>query len=813
LAADRVPAGPGVEMAFDRGDLTATRNGREVWRHTPKGAEPGGEGRLEAHGLAEGRTAIHAVVTGAGSTWETVVLAGADGGSFRIAWEGATDLRGDPGERSAARVVFRDLTGDGLPEIVVGVVLEAVRICGAPEPALLFRRVFDPVAGRLRPVTADRPGLRQAVAGEIAGRLEAAASAAEPLLAVLSPAGMSSTAGDRGDPLLLSPPAALLDRDPATAWIPGNGSGEGEFVTFHAAAETWGLTRLGLRLLAAGRKAKPHGRPASMLLATGDRVLRLVLPPGAGLREGEIVWFDLPEPLCTACLTLVIETVESARPPALAELAAFTEIDAPGGLSRLAEGLDDGERGDAAARLLLRAGAAALDPVAEAWPGLSPSGRRRAARLVADLVPLLAGGDPSARNRAAALLVESALGADGPAALAAEAGLTRLGPAAVEPLAQALSTGDDDRFRRAAGLIAGLGHEESLTALAAATGSGGPDRRRLLRGLLSGAAASGPVRSAHLLVLLERARDDGERERLLDLARAATRVAAAEVRLADAVLPLYDAAEGFADRFRLLEVIAGLRDPRALPRLSAAARDPDHLIRAAAVRGLTLHAADPTAPEIAREALADGAPEVRVSALEALLRLPGVDGSAAGIERLAREDPWPRVRAAAAALAPALPEDAAVAVVAGALRDPSPVVREAGLQLAARLPDLAALDEAVRDRLADEGETPELLTRAARTAGQRCRASAVHGLRGILRRGAEPLAPPERVEAARAAARALGAIGGTAARTTLEETRKRANPAVARAIDEALADDGSTCRLRNHPSGDDAQNAAPKEKP
>ncbi|HUT79471.1 MAG TPA: HEAT repeat domain-containing protein, partial [Polyangia bacterium] len=651
-AANPVAAGPGLELDFERGAVIAAREGKEVWRKVLGKAEPAGEARLEAHALAGDRVAVHVVTSSQGGTVEAVVEVGPGGDGFRLVWEGGTDPRGDPGERMASKVVFQDLTGDGLPEIVVGIDVESVRLCGVDEPPLLFRRVWDPAAGRLRPVTAGQPGLRGAEVFDIPGVAEAGA-AAKPLVKVLVPVGASSSAGDQGDPLLLAPPGALVDGDPGTAWIPGSGNGDGEFASFSAAAANYGLTRLGLRLLPEGRKGPGHGRPASLLLTAEGRVYRLILSRDAG-RGGEVVWFDLPEPLRTTCLSLVVEAVEGrvGRPPALAELVAFTEVDGPAGLARLSRELDDDARGNAAAALLPKAGAAALGAVEEAWEGLGAAGRRRAVRVIVELVIAARDAEPAMLERSGKLLAEAALEGDEAAVLAAAAGLARLGAAAVAPLASALAGEDEERFARAARLLSNLEHEAGLIALANSAGAGGRERRRLLRGLLAGAAASGTPRASLLLDLLEGARDAGRQELLLDLARAAARVAAADARLADVALPAYDGADGFADRYRLLEVVGSLQDERALPRLLAAAGDGDHLIRAAAITGLALHGDDGDARAAARRALSDGAPEVRLAALGVLARVPDAGEAATGIADLARGDPWPRVRTAAVALAP-----------------------------------------------------------------------------------------------------------------------------------------------------------------
>jgi hypothetical protein len=63
----------------------------------------------------------------------------------------------------------------------------------------------------------------------------------------------------------------------------------------------------------------------------------------------------------------------------------------------------------------------------------------------------------------------------------------------------------------------------------------------------------------------------------------------------------------------------------------------------------------------------------------------------------------------------------------------------------------------------------------------------------VLRKGAEPLAEMRDVDAAVAAAGALGAIGGAEAEGLLRKARQRSNPATDAAIDFALLRIGEEC--------------------
>ena len=63
----------------------------------------------------------------------------------------------------------------------------------------------------------------------------------------------------------------------------------------------------------------------------------------------------------------------------------------------------------------------------------------------------------------------------------------------------------------------------------------------------------------------------------------------------------------------------------------------------------------------------------------------------------------------------------------------------------------------------------------------------------ILKKGSEPLAVQEDVQAAVVAANAMGAIGGEEAKSLLTKAKRRTNMHTKRAIDSALANPGERC--------------------
>jgi HEAT repeat protein len=101
----------------------------------------------------------------------------------------------------------------------------------------------------------------------------------------------------------------------------------------------------------------------------------------------------------------------------------------------------------------------------------------------------------------------------------------------------------------------------------------------------------------------------------------------------------------------------------------------------------------------------------------------------------------------------------------------------------------------VLSRLSDEAERPGVRAVAARTAGRRCQGSAVQALFDLLKRGVEPMAKRQDIEAAVVAAAALGELGTPEARVLLEKAARRSNPIIDKAITEALAREKTDCAV------------------
>jgi hypothetical protein len=781
-AAEREVRFPDGRALYDRGSLRLEVGGVETWARPIPGAPAAGVVEVISHALAGSATAIDVrfLDSGGAAVFEVVALRDAGAKALRVVWSGAIAASGDPGERSCSAIRFEDLTGDGFPEILLGTEFEPVRICGRVEPPLLFRQAYDQSTKRFRQILAKRPGIVPAT--DLAG---AAGSAGErPIVMVATAAGASRTMGDRGDTLMLTPPFALVDGDPETVWSPGIGASAGEFATLAVAAEEYGVIRVGIVVPPLGGKPA-WARPRSVLLVTPRDVYRLRFPEIESATTGT-VWFDLPAPIRTPCLTFVAEEAEGARervPLALSEIVVLTELDEDDGLRRLVGDLDDAGIGEKASALLRRMGAGALAPLRAGWPEIGEVGRRRAIRTVADTAPA----------EGADLLADAAVGSDEIAAASARGGLSRAPAEGVAALAKFLSSVDERRFAAAVKTLAALRAPSSVDVLIGAAGQAGRSRRALVRSELARLASREAALGLRLRAALDSAASGSDRELLFDLLRAAAAAGVAKERAEAIATATYAAATRFEDRYRALEVIAMHPSSAALPILLEAAIDADPKLRAVSVSGLAAMAgSDEAAASAVRAAIEDREVPVRLVAI-AGLRGAAVSGEAEPkLVAIAGTDPWPAVRASVAQLAPDMSDASATEILSRAVRDPAPLVRLAGLDSAPRV-EGDAIDPLVVERLTAAAEEPRVRAAAARAARARCQASAVQPLYEVLRKGAEPLAELRDVDAAVAAAGALGAIGGARSEELLRKARQRSNPTTDAAIDAALSRLGQEC--------------------
>lgn len=725
-------------------------------------------------------------VRGAGGA-SAAALVTARGGSADVLWTGRLDAHGDRGERRSDVLEVADRTGDGAPDVIVGVAAEGTRICGQ-ESTVLFPHAVDPATQRLRPVVLRRlPETAPAGEVEVRATSEGPGPEGAPVLDALRWSTASSASGAPSDPQLVPSPRGLGDRDAATAWIEGHGGdGRWEFATARWTGGAWPIRAFAITPVPSDAALAARVTPPRSLFLVGESGARLhvTLPDRAELEPGRPVWVVPAQPLSWQCVSVVLDEAAggATAQTGIAEVAAYTDLDFGQGIDQLVAALaDDGDRATEAARLLGSLGAAAVARTAQAWDDLTPLGRRRAVRVFADH----ARTDPAAR----AALMRGAGDPDAEVRVRAVEALVGAGDAARPALQELLRVPGD----------AG-----DLAALALAQRHPGEALPSILAGLEAEGGSERPVLRRALRVAVQRAEENVAAEALGAWSNT-ERSVAASAACAVALAPLppvrqvaaklvrgsFRRAERFEDEWRLVAAARELpSDPDVDPWLAQLAREADEwMLRAAAVEALVARQAG-DAGEVARAALEDPYPRVRAAAVGAL---EGEADATYAIATRARRDPWPLVRARAVkALAP---HPRARPVVRSALGDRAEQVRAAAIGALARARDRGAWPS-IASRLTDDDEWPSVISAGVAFARELCVAEAREPLIAVLRRGIRPNAWAPDVDVAVEALGALVDLGGEAAREALTIAGRPSSPPQLRAAAQRARTAAPRCQGR-----------------
>ena len=401
----------------------------------------------------------------------------------------------------------------------------------------------------------------------------------------------SRSAGDHNQAASLLMPREMLDDDTGTAWTPFPSNGAGEFATFRLSAGAYGVTRIGLQPLPQAMEPKTerndYDRPKTLLLTTEKNIYRLKFPEDPVKQPTRTVWFDLPKPDKTGCLSFIVESSYAPSPKRLlplAELTVKTEIDGPGGLDRLARDLKTESVRREAAKLLKQSGKGAVPAIRKVWAGLDVQGRRLAVDVLSDT-------DPAGSID---LIVSVVLGDDDTATNLAMKGLKKKPEVAVTALSKHLDSPKPGIFEKSVRVLAKLSTEVALDALVSITGQGDRKRRVFLREQIALAVSGSEAFEEKLWSHIASADSAGAKERLFDLIRIGDDIERLEERVVILARGIYDKSQDFRDRYRALEALGIVGCNATKDRLLAAAVDEDRHIRLIAVQGLTGCARDDT---------------------------------------------------------------------------------------------------------------------------------------------------------------------------------------------------------------------------
>lgn len=732
-----------------------------------------GQVTIETLPVGAGRSVVHVRVPASdteGVAWEAI-LAGGKGDPI---FAGVTGyVSGDPGERTGQAVQI--VPAGTRRFVLVGSIREDLRVCGQ-DATLLDPQALYPASLDLRPATMQRLTPEQQSDAEQITAVEAG-SHLEPALAKLLVATGSSVPGSRG--------LELTDGDPSTVWAEQRpGMGQGEFVQMKAPHDV-PISRM--QIVVAPPNPGPSGAaPKSFYLVTGSGTFEVTLPRDAWQLPGEAYEIRFPKPIEASCLTLVLNDAYTRNQPhpevTIAELAAYSEFDAPGvTLDEVAKKLAS-SRGHVAAQVLERAGPAALAAVERAYDGLDTAGRARAIDVAASHEQC---------DQAAPLLARALCEPSGQAPRKAREKLERCkGAAGV--LADRLRNDAPSRACVAPTLaaIAGADALEPLADALAATGESNPEVRDVLRSSFAVALKEAPVDRLGVLLGDTRRSAVARLEMMRAAADQVTRAAAQSDRTIDELLagtpPL---------RVRYLALgplgdLARAGDRSAAARLAGfIAHDADWPVRA---RAAEVSAGVSDASGALVGAARDPEPRVREAALQSLVVTP-VPAAVDAARGVLASDGWSFVKAqAVAVLSKAPPSTEVDGALDAALHDGSARVRGASL-IALALRRASSAHKAIRQRLDDENEDGDVRALAARALGAICDASSVDRLTELARKLGEPGTSEDEQQIALGALVGLAAMQPPDLRNRLAPLlRSEAPPQVRHAAEQAIAAHG-TC--------------------
>jgi len=671
-----------------------------------------------------------------------------------VIWSNSTSLTGDPGERRgyALRV-------DGAPErgkeLAVIETHEGVSGCDGQSVPVRPRR--------LNPKTLALGAATELVQAPVPHEVGADVGIA---MATSIPEGFTSkprhfplrsrwsTLGAEGGALNPLPGVqALLDRDPNTGLTLA--AGDPARIVFGVSGSGVRVRAVALTVAVAGRVAVPQA--IAVRGDTGDWIHAQLNPDAQG--QGRY-WLTLPGPETWRCLEVNFAARATGSQLTIAEVEAFTDLDAADGLSGMVSRVITDERGGMdAAKLLVSLGDEGIRELDRAWEQLGPAGKRRAVIAVARRA------EESALARQILLRAASEEDAD----LSDRAMAPLLG-AGGRAFAELMTLGGKPGAHADAAVraVGESRHPEAVASLLALLSTPGGTDRAEVRNALRVALSSGSEADSAAVQAWMAATPTAETlAAALDaLSQPGTLTEALTVWRALAAMPL-----PFTEIWRTTAASARL-GPEAevdawLERLVS--EDERWMVRDAALASLwTRRAAGAEAAALAR--LADEYPRVRARAVGILATLPA---HRTALETVFAQDAWPMVRARILDEAPDGGSDAPLAITG--LRDGAPLVRVAAIRALSRSGRASAWAE-VAKLVVSNDEWPTVMSAALEFAAHACIAGAVPELRKVLQRGLKPNAWSPDVDLAMEAIDVLGRIGTPEAHAVLATVQRADQP-------------------------------------
>lgn len=585
---------------------------------------------------------------------------------------------------------------------------------------------------------ADPAGAKRAAVTELkAGKLASAA----PRHQVLQLKSASSGDG-----------AKLADGDPKTSWVEADRMpGSKSFVSLTAPADI-PISGFDVVVSPPAQAGGAHRAPKKLLLVTDAGAFGVELAEDA-LASGGVFGVDLPKPVSTGCVAIVVDGVFAQKGDGKADVSAFiSEVSARTSFD--AQTVDDlakslgGSGSDARLResLLFAQGKAGVRAAVAAYPQLDAAGRDRARRII----------DAASCDEKLRLYVPLLIGKDREETDRARDRIRRCGKEAAPQLAEAIRNATNDEVRGTYAEEAALLAPDLVTATLVdmlSKAEGADARRPLRRALAKGALRAAGVRAIDA-VIGEPSFASLSPIARIDVLRALGPAIKDAPRAASAFGEVAGAVTEFGDRYLLLGPAAELAragDAGATVFLETTlAKSEDPRLRArAAELGAGI---DKLAPLLVA-AIDDEKVRVREAALLSLTTggRPIEPGLRAKLAERLETDPWTFVRlAAASALAGAPADEAVDARIAAAVNfEEQPSVRaEIVRALGAR--GATKQKGVIRERAFDQKEAISVRLRAVEALGQVCDRDATSELAELANKGATPMFESDRKLAAAA---------------------------------------------------------------
>jgi hypothetical protein len=706
-----------IDLDLDPGKRSMSLAGCATCTATIALADPLDKPSMETIAVGNGRVVGHVVVRSTSRpsiAWEALV-SGTTKKSPQILWSGATGLDA-AGEGAGGRVTIEG------KQIFVGELRRELTICGQPETLLAPKRL-DPASMTLHFVA--MPRLSSAVRS-LATKMTATPTTDAPIGSVLGVRGASTNDGGS---------AALVDEDPATAWIEAKkGDGRGEFVVFNA-PRSLPIAKLSF-VVQPTKPVENFSQPSSIFVSVDGATYAVELPeektPGARV---EVVF---PKPIVTSCLAVSLDRAymqnEADSAVGFAEIEAVPVVPATvHSIDDLITLLDAGE-GDAvlAMSLLEHAGARGAKAIAAKIAAMGDVGKERSVEVL-EAAPCPAAGPA---------LVRLSWDAPKSTTAAARVALDACGAEAKGAIAEAFATGGAAVKELVAERYAKLDPRGALDAILAVVPTSSAARRRTFRQAIARVVSSSEGKQAILDWLGKHAGDapGAGVDATIELGRAlvgSDDLPAVAAPLSKAILAR--ATNDFTRRWLAAEPLAALAtkgDQAALAWIRALFGDPDRYLRARATS--VAASIDALRPELFH-ALLDHDPRVRQEALGALRR-GSVPGAAVPAKTLLKTDAWTFVRVAAAELLGDVGSagggpDIDVSL-ADATKDEARSVRIAALAALAHRNARSQI-VAVRARAFDEEESVEVRREAVAALGALCDVASADALFELAKRTGE----------------------------------------------------------------------------